>query len=202
MILYDKPECPFCWKVRLALHESGYAAELIDSQDLEHRSHWQALTPKKTVPVLVTDGGDVIYESNVILEYLAETGNALLPATPGARIQARLLNSYSDTVVGPALREIIFEKRDRPRDAWDMDRIKAGELAFEEALDYLAAQLGQSDYFATEYSFPECALTARFGLAEAYGAPIPDRYGNLQRWFKRMKQRPSYRATEPSWKAT
>ncbi|MCO4759580.1 MAG: glutathione S-transferase N-terminal domain-containing protein, partial [Oceanospirillaceae bacterium] len=25
--LYDKPECPFCWKIRLALFEQGVAVE-------------------------------------------------------------------------------------------------------------------------------------------------------------------------------
>ncbi|QID19502.1 glutathione S-transferase family protein [Nitrogeniibacter mangrovi] len=194
--LYDKPECPFCWKVRLALHECGMAAERIDSRSPVHRPLWQALTPRKTVPVLLA-GDHVIHESNVILEYLADISGRLLPANPADRIQPRQLNVYVDGVIGPALREVIFEKRDKPEAEWDPARIQAGTLAFEKALRYLSEQLGDRDFFADRYSFPECALTARFGLAEAYGVAIPDRFVNLQDWFARMKARPSYRATAP-----
>lgn len=194
--LYDKPECPFCWKVRLALHESGIDVERIDSQSPLHRRLWQALTPSKTVPVLLA-GTHVIHESTVILEYLADIDGRLLPDQPADRIQSRQLNAYSDTVVGAALREVVFEKRDKAEAEWDQMRIQLGVEGFERALDYLSKQLGGRAFFAGRYSFPECALTARFGLAEAYGVAIPDRFANLQDWFARMKSRPSYRATAP-----
>jgi glutathione S-transferase len=194
--LYDKPECPFCWKVRLALHECGMEVECVDAQSPLHRPLWQAMTPGKTVPVLLADG-HVIYESNVILEYLAERGGSLLPQAPAGKIRPRLLNAYSDNVVGPALREVIFEKRGRGEAQWDRARIEQGLKAFEQALDHLSKQLGDGAFFADGYSFPECALTARFGLAEAYGVAIPERFANLRAWFERMKARPSYPATAP-----
>lgn len=196
MKLYDKPECPFCWKVRLALHECGIEAERLDAQSAVHRPVWQALTPRKTVPVLVA-GEQAIYESNAILEYLADIGARLLPDSPADRIQPRLLNAYIDGVIGPALREVIFEKRGKAEAEWDQARIQRGIKAFDQALGYLSEQLGDREFFADRYSFPECALTARFGLAEAYGVAIPDRFANLQDWFARMKARPSYPATAP-----
>ncbi|MCB1754467.1 MAG: glutathione S-transferase family protein [Gammaproteobacteria bacterium] len=196
IVLYDKPECPFCWKVRLALFETGREVELRDSQSPEHRSVWQALTPGATVPVLL-DGDLVVYESNVILEYLADIAASFLPENPRERVRSRLLNSYSDGAIGPALREVIFEKRDKPPADWDQARIRNGVTAFEERLEYLAEQLGDGEFFGDRYSLPECALTARFALAEAYGVAIPDRFGNLQAWFARMKARPAYRATAP-----
>jgi glutathione S-transferase len=195
--LYDKPECPFCWKVRLALHEVGADVERIDSQSPVHRSIWQALTPRKTVPVLLA-GEHVIYESTVILEHLAETTGRLLSDHPADRIQARLLNTYSDGVVGAALREVIFEKRGKPEAQWDQHRIAQGIAGFEQALSYLSKQLGNQPFFTNAYSFPECALTARFGLAEAYDVHIPDRFPELRAWFARMKERPSYLATAPA----
>ncbi|MBY4676682.1 glutathione S-transferase family protein [Marinobacterium arenosum] len=194
--LYDKPECPFCWKVRLALHELAIEAQLLDSQSPDHRPVWQALAPRKTVPVLVNDD-TVIYESNVILEYLADISGSLLPKNPAERIQPRLINAYSDGVIGAALREVIFEKRGKPEAEWDRARIAAGITAFEQALEFLSEQLGEREFFGNCYSLPECALTARFGLAEAYGVHIPSQFANLRAWFERMKARPSYRATAP-----
>ena len=194
--LYDKPECPFCWKIRLALFEQGVAVEHIDSLAPETRETWQSLTPRKTVPVLV-NGDVVIYESNVILEYLNDLSGTLLPQDPTQRVTARLINSYSDGVIGAGLREVIFEKRGNAEANWDHSRIEQGIAQFETALDYLSDQLGDNTFFAGSYSLPECALTARFGLAEAYGVEIPERFNNLRSWFERMKSRPSYRATAP-----
>ena len=196
--LYDKPECPFCWKIRLALFEQGVAVEHIDSLAPETRETWQSLTPRKTVPVLV-NGDVVIYESNVILEYLNDLSGTLLPQDPTQRVTARLINSYSDGVIGAGLREVIFEKRGNAEADWDHSRIEQGIAQFETALDYLSDQLGDNTFFAGSYSFPECALTARFGLAEAYGVEIPERFNNLRSWFERMKSRPSYRATAPKY---
>ena len=194
--LYDKPECPFCWKIRLALFEQGMAVEHIDSLAPETRETWQSLTPRKTVPVLV-NGDVVIYESNVILEYLNDLSGTLLPEDPTQRVTARLINSYSDGVIGAGLREVIFEKRGNAEADWDHKRIEQGIAQFETALDYLSDQLGDNMFFAGSYSLPECALTARFGLAEAYGVEIPERFNNLRSWYERMKSRPSYRATAP-----
>lgn len=194
--LYDKPECPFCWKIRLALSELGLDVERVDSADPATRAQWQALTPRKTVPVLVQDEL-VIYESNVILEYLQELTGRLLPQSPAARVQARLINTYSDGVIGAGLREVIFEKRGNPEAQWDMERIERGISQFEAALGYLAEQLGDKTFFTDNFSLPECALTARFGLAEAYGVEIPARFDNLRVWFARMKERESYLATAP-----
>lgn len=194
--LYDKPECPFCWKIRLALFELGLDVERIDSADPATRVQWQALTPRKTVPVLVRDDL-VIYESNVILEYLQDLTGQLLPKKPDARVQARLINAYSDGVIGAGLREVIFEKRGNPQATWDMERIERGTAQFEAALGYLSDQLGDKTFFADSYSLPECALTARFGLAEGYGVEIPERFTNLRAWFARMKERESYLITAP-----
>jgi len=196
LILYDKPTCPFCWKVRLALHELGLAFEQVDSQSPQTRARWQTLTPQKTVPVL-QHAEVVIYESTVIQEYLHDISQALLPADPAQRARARLLNNYSDSTLGAGLREVIFEKRDKRPEHWDWQRIDAGTARFEQALAYLEQQLGNQPFFTDRYSLPECALTARFGLASAYGVSIPDAYVNLRAWFTRMQDRPSYQASAP-----
>lgn len=194
--LYNKPECPFCWKVRLAIRELGLDAEIIDYQTPSRQAEWQTFSPGKTVPVL-RHGDLAIYESDVILEYLQEITGRLLPESLADRIQARLVHQYSDTRIGAALREVIFEKRDKTPAQWDTERIAAGTEAFNRALPFLAQQLGEQDFFAGRHSLPECALTARFGLAEAYGVEIPEEFANLRAWFERMKARPSFALTAP-----
>ena len=196
IILYNKPECPFCWKVRIALNEIGLYANLVDSNAPETRLVWESLNPKKTVPVFVHNEV-IIYESNVILEYLSDITGELIPSIARDRVFPRLINSYSDTVIGVGLKEVIFEKRSKDEGSWDLNRIQAGTKTFWESLLYLENALGDGDFFAEEYSIAECALTARFGLAEAYGVAIPDQFPKLRNWYSRMKKRPSFRATAP-----
>lgn len=198
LVLYNKPECPFCWKVRLALSEAKLDVKLIDSLIDAERNVWLALTPKKTVPVLVINNDLVIYESNVILEYFSEITGYLLPRDPSDRIIPRLINYYSDSLIGSALKEIIFEKRNKEEHCWDHSRIQAGITAFHKALIYLSETLESREFFGKDYSIAECALTARIGLAESYGVEIPERFSNLRDWYSRMKERPSFDATLPS----
>ncbi|MBA1148767.1 glutathione S-transferase family protein [Ectothiorhodospiraceae bacterium WFHF3C12] len=198
MLLYDKPECPFCFKVRIALAEQG--------RSFEHRPHdapgvedeRRRLSPTGTVPIVVLDDGYVMTESNVIMEYLADTGAGLLPADPEARATARALAHYSDTRVGQAVREVIFEKRGKPEAEWDRERIAAGAAVWEnECLPYLAEALAGQEYFAGAYSLADAALTARFALARAYGLLVPGGFENLQRWYARTSSRPSFAAAAP-----
>lgn len=194
--LYNKQDCPFCWKVRLAAAELDIKIEVIDHKSDSFRRNLDSLTPKGTVPVLET--ADIrIFESNVILEFLNETSGALLPLDKTGRAHSRQLNQYVDTVVGAQLREVIFEKRDKHADDWNHDRIALGTQGFEESLAYLAKELGEKEFFTDRYSLPECALTARLGLAQSYGISIPTQYRNLRTWFGRMQSRPSYGLTKP-----
>lgn len=196
LVLYNKPECPFCWKVRIALCEAGIDARLVDSATGGAQAVWRSLTPNQTVPVLVGDGL-VIHESTVILEYLADRSGHLLPKSPSGRVVPRLINAYCDSVVGGGLREVVFEKRGKKAEDWDQARIDAGVAAFEQALVYLSGRLGPQPYFGTDYSMAECALTARLALAEVYGVRVPERFRNLREWYARMKARPSFGVAFP-----
>lgn len=194
--LYDKPECPFCWKVRKALEACGAPYQILDYQQEPHKSQWPTLTPGKTVPVLV-DGDLVIHESAVMLEYLQDRYGGLLPAKPALRAKARLLASYADSTLGKAIREVIFEKRGRAPEAWDPERLAQGQQAWLDALPYLAQQLRQQRFFVEEYSLADMVLGARMGLAYGYGLSIPDSLANLQRWFERVTALPEFQKTAP-----
>jgi len=199
MLLYDKPECPFCFKVRIALAEQDRRFTHRPHDDPEAKAERERLSPTGTVPILVLDDGYVMTESNVIMEYLADTGSGLLPEQPEARATARALAHFSDNTVGKAVREVIFEKRGKPQAKWDWQRIEAGISAWrEQCLPHLSDALGGNQYFAgSSYSLADAALTARFALAEAYGVDVPAQYDNLRDWYARMVRRPSFRTAAP-----
>nr|BAH90414.1 putative glutathione S-transferase [uncultured bacterium] len=183
--LYDKQECPFCWKVRLALHHCGLEYTTLDISDPGNEAAWKTLTPFGTVPVMQA-GDIVIDQSGIMLEFLEDRSHRLLPADEASRVKARTLTYYSDNVIGRGLKEVVFEKRENPEDEWDLERIEGGRRQFEEDLPYLADALGDGPYFAGDYSMADCALAARFGIAGAYGVAVPERHANLRAWLDRV----------------
>lgn len=114
MRLFNKDDCPFCWKVRIALAEIGREHELTTLGPNDDRGELDTLSPSGTVPVLV-DGDAVIRESAVIMECLNDVSDGvLMPGDPVERARTRLLHSYSDRNIGADLREVVFEKRSKP----------------------------------------------------------------------------------------
>src|SRR5947208_13539355 len=92
MILYDAARCPYCARVRIVLAEKAIPYEPVEI-DLSDRPAWlYAKNPSGRVPVLEEDGGLVLPESLVIMEYLEERfpEPPLWPADPAERALGRL----------------------------------------------------------------------------------------------------------------
>ena len=194
-----KPECPFCWKVRLGLSELQIDYNVIHTELGEKHPDVLRYNPKGSVPVFV-DGETVIWESNVMLEYLDDkyASGGLYPKSAEQRAKVRLILCYSDTVIGPALRELVFEKRSKSEEQWDSGKIHQSENAWQECLRQLSSWLNGKEFFNHQFSAVECALIPRFGIAEAYGAStVVEEFPLLGRWFSEMKQRRCYQETYP-----
>lgn len=189
--LYARRDCPFCWKVRLALSLLQQPYEFIELALGETHAGLEALTPagRRSVPVL-QDGALVIWDSAAILEYLAEgydPQQRLLCEGVEVRARARLLSAYADQQIGPALRDVVFEKRSKPQADWDLDKIEQGTRLWRQRLDELESWLNGSDYFiGVQASLAECALLPRFALAQAYGVGVEARWSGLYRWYNRL----------------
>jgi glutathione S-transferase len=98
LLLYDHPASPCARRVRVVLLEKGLAwkSHVLDLTRMEQKSAWYlALNPNGIVPTLV-DGDRVIYESNVITEYLDDVhpGPKLYPADPWQRAQAKMWQAF------------------------------------------------------------------------------------------------------------
>ena len=102
MILYDAARCPYCARARIVLAEKGLGYETVEI-DLSDRPAWiYAKNPSGTVPVLEEDGGFVLPESLVIMEYLDERfpEPSLWPADPAERALGRLWLDRFDVLLG------------------------------------------------------------------------------------------------------
>ncbi len=81
--------CPYVQRAAIVLAEKGVPFKRVDV-DLADKPDWfRAISPLGKVPLLKV-GGEVLFESAVIVEYLEETeGPALHPADPLAKAKHR-----------------------------------------------------------------------------------------------------------------
>ena len=197
LTLYTKPECPFCWKVRLAfsLNQLEYESILVDTQNKP-----QALleiSPKGTVPVLVTDG-EVIDESALIIEFLeARPEGIRLLGDP----RSQALEQYSDKVVGAKIRDAIFMRRDQPEEQWDQEVLQACQKEWDSILETLEAQCDPNGpwFLGASPSVADCALAARFALATYYQLTGLEQHPKLHRWFLYLLHSDTFQTASPDY---
>ena len=93
-----------CYKVRLLLAQLGVDYERVDVDIFDGGTltdEFGALNPTRTTPVLETDAGEAVIESNAILVYLAE-GSELLPDDPVERAQVLRWLFYEQAEIVPS----------------------------------------------------------------------------------------------------
>jgi glutathione S-transferase len=202
LLLYQRADCPFCLKLKTGLLELGLEHETVNTVLGEKHPDVVALNPRGTVPILV-DRDLVIAESAVALEYVNDRAEGpLFGQDPQERARIRLTAQYSDGAVGAALRDIIFEKRAKPEADWDRARIADGVARWRAVLDQLEGWCGEEGFggqgFGGEsFTAADCALMARFALADAYGAGVTPDHPRLYGWYGRERDRPSVRVAFP-----
>ena len=197
--LYERTDCPFCWKVRLALAALGVSYESVATKLGVKHPQVTKYSPIGTVPVM-KDGDVVIWESGVMLDYLERCygPGQLVPLDPAEAARAWSLHAYSDKVIGPALRGLVFEKRSRPEAEWDLDVIRESAEKWRHCLVWLEACVGEWASFGTTLSVGECAVAARLGVAEVYDAGVTSTYPALERWYCGLNEQPFWQAAYPA----
>ncbi|MDA8067838.1 MAG: glutathione S-transferase family protein [Actinomycetota bacterium] len=105
MQLYNAAVSGNCYKVRLLAAQLGIALELHEL-DVVDRSDRPAvlgqLSPVLRVPVLVLDDGRAMFESNAIIDYLAE-GTPYMPSDPYERQQVLAWQFFEQYEIEPNL---------------------------------------------------------------------------------------------------
>lgn len=198
MRLYQRPDCPFCWKVRLFVFESQLNLKETAVELNKKHPDVVSLNPNATVPVLL-DGELVIYESAEIMEYLIDKFPKirLMDGPPKERAKIRQLQTYSDTKLGKILFPYIKQKRDSPDLVVSDELQQSTKKAWADAQLVLSEQLGDGDFFTNDFSIAECALIPRFCLAITHGFAIDERFKNLIAWYARCAERASFSKALP-----
>jgi glutathione S-transferase len=178
----------------MVLHEKGIAFD-VHEVDLSNKSEeFLAASPTGKVPVVVV-GGDSIYESNVVNQYLDEVtdGPKLMPEDPKRRAHARIWMSFADTDFFPAV-FVASVGRDR---GFSEDRISEAHEKLKTALGKLEERLKGREYLADEFSLADVAHAGNFVRLrelEERGEASLETYPNVAAWMERLESRESYKA--------
>jgi len=196
--LYDAVPSSNSDRVKIALTEKGLAYERVTlnlAKKEQKKPEFLRLNPYGKVPV-IDDGGQVLFESCIINEYLDEKypNPPLMPRDPYLRGRGRILVDYGMNHLHDsywALRNEIFFKKEPERNVSLMDEQRR---VLRELLGYLEEGLGDKPYFLGEISLTDIDLWPRFGRMADYGVLPAASLPRLNGWVKRMKERPSVKS--------
>ncbi|WP_249676692.1 glutathione S-transferase family protein [Pseudomonas abieticivorans] len=183
-----------CYKIKLMLHLLGreyqWVAMDILAGDTE-TAEFLAKNPNGKIPVLELEDGTCLWESNAILNYLAD-GSEFLPTEPRLRTQVlqwQFFEQYSHEPYVAVARFIQFYLN---MPAERMGEYKACQIRGNKALRVMETQLQATPYLVGEqYSIADIALYAYTHVAHEGGFDLSG-YPGIQAWLKRVAAHPQH----------
>ncbi len=193
MILHAHPLSSFCWKVLIALYESGTEFEYrhLDFGDQESTTRFRELWPIAKMPVL-EDGAQVIAETSIIIEHLAlrdARAAALIPREPEAALRVRLLDRVFDCYVMIPVQKVVGDRLRTPalRDSTGVAEARAQIGA---ACAWLDGQVVGREWAAGDaFTLADCAAAP--SLHYAHKVRPLDEFQALMAYLDRLESRPS-----------
>lgn len=192
--------CPYAQRVWIVLNELNvpYRRMTVNLKDDESkRSFIQNVNPRGKVPALRDSStGVCVYESLIIVEYLAERfdgGAVLLPPEPAARARIRLWNEHLDAVLAPAHFTLLMNK--------EKGAEAAKSAALESALAYYEDNLvgpylcGKSFTLADAVALPFFERLT-FSLLHFKGNDVLQEYPRTRVWLDVAMRRRSFQITK------
>ena len=182
--LYTAERCPYAARARIVLAEKGLDYDAVEI-DLDDRPAWlYDKNPLGRVPVYEEDGGFVLPESEVIMDYLEERypEPALWPADPAERALGRLWLQRFDDRLG----DVYYAVRRGTEGAREELDAKLGELdRVLEGQPYLTGR----EYGLADTGYVPWLLRATERL-DVELEPFPA----LASWLERVAARPAVAA--------
>ena len=188
MRLHDYPSSGNCYKVRLALAQLGVDYERVHVDIFDGGTltdEFAALNPARTTPVLETDAGEPLIESNAILVYLAE-GSELLPDDPVERAQVLRWLFYEQAEVVPSIGSLRVRLAAGVL-APDSPGAKRGQAGGAAALRVLEGHLRQRSFLVGErYTIADIAIYGYVHVAGDAGFDLAE-YPSVSAWIERVE---------------
>ena len=193
MRLYDYAASGNCYKARLLLALLGRSYERVPIDIFAGDTltdEYEQVNPLRETPVLETDAGEVIAQSNAILWYLAE-GTDYLPEDRVGRARVLQWQFFEQERVMPGLGGTRFRRltgRAAADPAGDARRFQLGL----DTLAVLDAHLGERDWLVGDRpSIADLSVFAYTHVADDAGFELA-RYPAVPRWLGRVRALPGF----------
>lgn len=183
-----------CYKIKLMLHLIDQAYEWVPVDILRGESREESFlkkNPNGKIPVLELEDGTCLWESNAILNFLAD-GSELLPSDPRLRTQVLQWQFFEQYSHEPFIAVARFIKvyLGLPDDR--LDEFAAKQLDGYRALDVMEQQLLRTPYLVGDhYSIADIALYAYTHVAEEGGFSL-NGYPAICAWLQRVASHPRH----------
>jgi glutathione S-transferase len=184
-------------KVMWAVGELGIEVERIDAGmafGIVGEPWYAALNPNRMVPT-IDDGGIVLWESNVIVRYLAakHAPGTLMPTDPALRAKAEMWMDWQQNTLMPAGLSPLFLGLIRtPPDKRDAGALRKAAEVTEAALRMLDAHLARQPYVLGD-SLTVADIPVGVAAYRWYALPVEHaKLPNLRAWYERLTQRPAF----------
>lgn len=198
MIVYGDHKSGNCYKVALtaALLDMDYEWRAVDVLKKQtHTPEFLALNPNGKIPLLLTDDGRSLAESNAIIFYLAQ-GSRLIPADAfslSRMLSWQFFEQYSHEPF-IAVARFIEKYLGRPagREA-EYHALKSGGY---HALDVMERQLAQTPYLCGDiFTLADISLFAYTHIADEGGFDLAA-YPAIRAWINRVRAQPGFAAMQ------
>ena len=202
MILIGMFDSPFVRRVAVSMQLLGVKFEHKNWSVGKDQAQIRKYNPLGRVPTLVLDDGEVLTESNAILDYLDDRvgrDRALLPVTGALRRKALALMALATGAAEKGVAQI-YEKAFRPEDKrhepW-VQRCREqmhGALAL---LDAAAADVKPGDFLVDEaLSQADITVAVVFGFLDDALKLDPKLYPALRKHAARCEKMPAFQAVK------
>jgi glutathione S-transferase len=193
MRLHDYPSSGNCYKVRLALAQLGIPYERVNVDIFDGGTltdEFGALNPARTTPVLETDGGDVLVESNAILVYLAEDSE-LWPDDAVERSEVLRWLFYEQAEIVPSIGSLRVRLAAGVI-APDSSAAKRFMISGTAALTLLESHLAEREFLVGgRYTLADLCVYAYVHVAGEAGLDLTD-YPAVSAWIARVEATPGF----------
>lgn len=189
MGLYSDPLDPYCHQVRIVLAEKGVSVDILTTSCDSPPEELAEVNPYNTLPTLV-DRELVLYQANVIMEYLDERfpHPPLLPVYPVSRAKSRLMMYRIDNDWYSQVK--IIKHSTNPAAADKARKVLSDSLAI------VAPVFSSSPYFlSNEFTLVDCSIAPLLWRLPLLGVKLPRSAKGIFHYMDRVFSRESFQAS-------
>lgn len=199
MKLIGSTTSPYVRKVRIVMAEKKLDYKFLVDNVWADQTQIHDSNPLGKVPCLIMEGGEALFDSRVIVEYLDTLSpvGKLIPASGRERAEAKTWEALADGLLDAAILarlEATWEARTRAQrsQAWidrQMDKIDAALEAMDRGL------ADKSFCMGIHLSLADVAVGCALSYLDLRFPQVDwrNRHGNLSRLHEKLEMRPSFR---------